>query len=82
MREAFVEVVEERAAGSPVQDKTWTDLTAVQIRDEIAERLRLLLSSERHVIRAWRGGAGAAELGIAVRQTLGSPRYSQIGETH
>ncbi len=53
---------------------------AIQGNDS-AEPLLLLLSPERHVIRAWRGGAGAAELGIAVRQTLGSPRYSQIGET-
>ena len=50
--------------------------------NDIAEPLLLLLSPEGHVIRAWRGGAGAAELGVAVRQTLGSPAYSQIGESN
>jgi hypothetical protein len=45
------------------------------------EPLLLFLSPEGHVIKAWRGGAGAAELGIAVRQKLGTPAYSQIGET-
>ena len=44
------------------------------------EPLLLFLSPEGHVIRAWRGGAGAAELGIAVRQKLGNPAYSRIGE--
>ena len=45
------------------------------------EPLLLLLSADGHVIEAWHGGAGAAELGIAVRQKLGTPAYSQIGET-
>jgi hypothetical protein len=45
------------------------------------EPLLLFLSPEGHVIRAWRGGAGTAELGIAVRQKLGNPAYSEIGET-
>jgi hypothetical protein len=45
------------------------------------EPLLLFLSPEGHVIEAWRGVAGAAELGIAVRQKLGNPAYSQIGET-
>jgi len=45
------------------------------------EPLLLFLSPESHVIQAWRGAAGAAELGIAVRQKLGGPVYSQIGET-
>lgn len=45
------------------------------------EPLLLFLSPERHVIKAWRGVAGAAELGIAVRQKLGTPSYSEIGET-
>jgi hypothetical protein len=44
------------------------------------EPVLLLISPERHVIKAWRGGAGAAELGIAVRQALGNPAYSQISE--
>lgn len=47
----------------------------------LEEPLLLFLSPEGHVIRAWRGSASAAELGIAVRQKLGSPAYSQIGET-
>jgi Right handed beta helix region len=55
--------------------------SAIQGHDS-AEPLLLLLSPARQVIRAWRGGAGAAELGIAVRQRLGSPLYSQIGETN
>ena len=46
------------------------------------EPLLLLLSPEGHVIRAWHGEAGAAELGIALRQTLGNPAYSQLGETN
>lgn len=41
----------------------------------------LFLSPERHVIKSWRGGAGAAELGLAVRDRLGNPLYSRIGET-
>ena len=45
------------------------------------ESLLLFLSPEGHVIKAWRGGfAGADELGIAVRQRLGNPSYSEIGE--
>jgi hypothetical protein len=43
--------------------------------------LLLFLSPEGHVIRDWRGRAGASELGIVVRQKLGNPAYSQIGET-
>jgi len=43
------------------------------------EPLLLFLSPEGHVVKAWRSGAGAAELGIAARQKLGSPSYSQIG---
>jgi hypothetical protein len=43
--------------------------------------LLLFLSPEGHVIKAWRGGfSGAAELGLAVRQKLGNPAYSEIGE--
>lgn len=38
MREAFAEVVEERAAGSPVNDRTWTDLTVRQIQDRLMEK--------------------------------------------
>jgi hypothetical protein len=45
------------------------------------EPLLLFLSPEGNVIKAWHGGAGAAELGIAVRQKLGNPAYSEIGET-
>jgi hypothetical protein len=45
------------------------------------EPLLLFLSPEGHVIKAWRGGVGAAELGIVVRQKLGNPAYSQISET-
>jgi hypothetical protein len=46
------------------------------------ESLLLFLSPEGHVVKAWHGVAGAAELGIAVRQKLGSPAYSQIGESN
>jgi hypothetical protein len=46
------------------------------------EPLLLLVSPELHVIKAWRDEAGAAELGIAVRQALGNPAYSQIIEDH
>ncbi len=45
------------------------------------EPILLFLSPEGHVIKAWRGGAGAAELGLAVRQKLGNPAYSRIDET-
>ena len=45
------------------------------------EPLLLLVSPEGHVIKAWDGRVGAAELGIAVRQKLGTPAYSQIGES-
>jgi hypothetical protein len=44
--------------------------------------LLLFLSPEGHVVKAWHGAAGAADLGIAVRQKLGNPAYSQIGETN
>jgi hypothetical protein len=44
------------------------------------EPLVLFLSPEGHVINAWRGSAGAAELGLAVRHKLGNPAYSRIGE--
>jgi hypothetical protein len=46
------------------------------------EPLLLLVSPELHVIKAWRDEAGASELGIAVRQALGNPAYSQIIEDH
>ena len=46
------------------------------------EPLLLLVSPELHVIKAWRDEAGPAELGIAVRQALGNPAYSQIIEDH
>lgn len=42
--------------------------------------LILFLSPEGHVIKDWHGFAGAAELGIAVRQKLGDPAFSQMGE--
>jgi hypothetical protein len=59
------------------------DVTFVEATDHNQEeRLLLLISPERHVIKAWRGGAGAAELGIAVRQALGDPAHSQMGENH
>jgi hypothetical protein len=44
------------------------------------EPLLLFVSPEGHVVKAWRGGAGAAGLGIAARQALGNPAYSQINE--
>jgi hypothetical protein len=43
--------------------------------------LILLVSPERHVIMVWSGGAKAAELGLTLRQKLGNPAYSRIGET-
>ncbi len=44
--------------------------------------LLLFLSPEGQVIKAWRGEfPGAAELGLAIRQKLGNPAYSEIGET-
>jgi hypothetical protein len=46
------------------------------------ERLLLLLTPDSHVVGAWPTGAGAAELGIAVRQMLGNPAYSQLGDFH
>ncbi|MGP0020273.1 MAG: hypothetical protein ACLPHP_17005 [Candidatus Sulfotelmatobacter sp.] len=46
------------------------------------EPLLLFLTPEGHVIKAWHGAAGAAELGIAVREKLGSPSYSQIGSNN
>jgi hypothetical protein len=46
------------------------------------EPLLLFLSPERHVINAWRGSfPGTAELNFVVRQKLGDPAYSRIGET-
>ncbi len=46
------------------------------------EPLMLLISPDLHVRKAWRGSAGPAELGIAVRQALGNPAYSQNAEAH
>jgi hypothetical protein len=51
-------------------------------RNTSEESLLLFLSPEGHVVKAWHGVTGAAELGIAVRQKLGSPAYSQIGESN
>jgi hypothetical protein len=39
----------------------------------------LLVSPNGKVVEAWRVFAGPAELGVAVRQRLGKPAYSQIG---
>jgi hypothetical protein len=75
----------ENAAGNgslanPISDLN-LDATFVEATDHHQEEtLLLLISPGRHVIKAWRGGAGAAELGIAVRQALGNPVYSQISE--
>jgi len=57
-------------------------VAAPHIDENATEPLLLFLSPEGHVINAWRGAAGAAELSIAVRQRLGSPSYSQIGENN
>lgn len=58
-----------------------TFVTAPASSGTLSEKpLLLLLSPEGHVIKAWPRGAGAADLGIAVRQKLGNPAYSQIGE--
>ncbi len=46
------------------------------------EPVMLLISPERHVIKAWSRSAGPADLGIAVLQVLGNPVYSQINEDH
>jgi hypothetical protein len=59
LRQAFVDVVEERAAGSPVQDNTWTDLKPEQIRDRLREKdlyvgldvIRDLLAKEGYGLR-------------------------------
>jgi hypothetical protein len=45
------------------------------------QALILVLSLEGHVLKDWRGGGTAAEIGSAVRQKLGNPAYSQIGQT-
>jgi|HubBroStandDraft_6_1064221.scaffolds.fasta_scaffold00970_4 hypothetical protein len=45
------------------------------------EPFLVFVSRQGHVIKAWRGVAKAAEVGIAVREKLGNPAYSQIGET-
>ncbi len=45
------------------------------------EPLLLLLSPDGQLIRAWRTGAGAAELGIPLRQLVGNPAYSRLGDT-
>jgi hypothetical protein len=80
----------EDAAGKGPLDNAISDLNfdagafvAAPATDENTseEPLLLFLSPEGNVIKAWHGGAGAAELGIAVRQKLGNPAYSEIGET-
>jgi Rhodopirellula transposase DDE domain len=38
LKAAFVEVVEQRAAGSPVKAQTWTDLTVGQIQERLMEK--------------------------------------------
>jgi len=54
-------------------------VTGVSTSDE---PLLLFLSPEGRVIKAWRGAfPGTAELNLAVRQKLGDPAFSEIGET-
>ncbi len=45
------------------------------------EPLLLLLTPDGHLVRAWPTGAGAAELGIALRRVLGDPAYAQLGDS-
>lgn len=79
--------VPESASGKGFLSNAISDLNfdtavfvAAPVMDEnTTEPLLLFLSPEGHVIKAWRDAAGAAELGIAVHQKLGSPSYSQIG---
>jgi hypothetical protein len=79
----------ENAAGNGSLANTLSDLNvdatfvAAAVADQNQEEpLLLLISPERHVIKAWRRFAGAAELGIAVREELGNPAYSQISKDH
>ena len=52
-------MVEQRAAGSPVKDQTWTDLTVEQIRERLMEKdlyvcsdvVRALLDEEGYGLR-------------------------------
>jgi len=75
---------EEGSLANAISDLNFDTATFVAAPDKDGniseEPLLLFLSPEGHVIKAWRGAAGAADLGIVARQRLGIPAYSQIGE--
>ncbi len=69
-------------AVSDLDFKLATFVVAPDTEGKVSEKpLLLFISPEGHVIRAWSGFAGPAELGIAVRQKLGNPAYAQIENT-
>jgi hypothetical protein len=90
LRQGPESVSEKGSLGNAISDLDFDTATFVAApvavkdlkdRNTSEASLLLFLSPEGHVIKAWRGGfSGAAELGLAVRQKLGDPAYSEIGE--
>jgi len=85
MRRGPESTSEKGALGNAISDLDFDTATFVAAPagdgNPSEEPLILFLSPEGHVIKAWSGGAGQAEIGITVRRKLGAPWYSEIGET-
>jgi hypothetical protein len=81
LRRGSLDAAANRFLANAISDLDFDGATfvAAPLEHATVDPLLVLLSPEGHMIGVWRGGAGAAELGIAVREKLGSPAYSQIG---
>jgi hypothetical protein len=79
------EALGREALGNAISDLNFTAgrfvVAADAGKNRSKEPLLLLLSPDGHV-QAWHTRAGAAELGIALRQVFGNPAYSQLGDTN
>jgi hypothetical protein len=86
LRQTQQNATEEQSLNNAISDLNFGDAEFVQApamdADASEQPLLLFLSPEGHVINAWHGFTGAADLGVAARRKLGNPAYSQIGEGH